>query len=283
MRFDAGWWGERARWGAAGRFDRRAAGVFRRWAAPVLRWVFRPRVEGVEHLPRAGGFLVVANHSGGAGFAELACLAAMKLDHFDDIPVAAMAHPVSFHLWPLTAVMRWVGAIPSTRGAAGAALGDGLGVLVFPGGDHEAARPLWQAGRVDFGGRRGFLRLAREAGVPVVPLGIAGSHLSVPVLWRSRLLPWLLVMPRVFGIKRYPLTLTGVLGVVALVAWLPGWWGWLAAWLWMVSVLPLLPVVPVRIGFRFGAPMGVDALFGDGMDAAYARVVGRVQGLVDGE
>jgi len=277
----AGWWGERARWGAAGRFDRRAAAMFMRWVAPGLRWVFRPRVAGVEHLPRAGGFLVVANHSGGAGMAEIACLVMMKRDHFDDIPIAAMAHPVSFHLWPLTAVMRWVGAIPSTRRAAAGVLGDGIGVLVFPGGDHEAARPLWEAGRVDFGGRQGFLRLAQAAGVPVVPLGIAGSHLSVPILWRSRVLPWLLVLPRVFGIKRYPLTLTGVLGVVACLAWVPGWMAWVAAWLWMVSVLPLLPVVPVRIGYHFGAPMGADELFAGGMDAAYARVVGRVQALVD--
>jgi 1-acyl-sn-glycerol-3-phosphate acyltransferase len=55
-------------------------------------------------------------------------------------------------------------------------------VLIFPGGDHEAFRPVWQAYRVDMANRKGFLRIARRAWVPIVPLGIRGSQFALPIL-----------------------------------------------------------------------------------------------------
>ena len=37
-------------------------------------------------------------------------------------------------------------------------------MLVYPGGDYEVHRPSWERNRVDFGGRKGFIRLALDAG-----------------------------------------------------------------------------------------------------------------------
>lgn len=292
MKFSAKWWGERAEIpGAPGRQHPGAKRWWRRWVTPVLRWFHRPSISGVEHLPRDRAFLLVANHNAALGVSEIFCLVSLKFEEFDAVPITALAHPFSFHIWPLTKGMAVSGAIPSTREAAMEALGAGLGVLVFPGGDHEVSRPVWQAGRVDFAGRTGFLRIARDAGVAVVPMGIAGSHYSAPVVWRSWLLPWLFVYPRVMGLKRYPLTLMSVAGAGALLATLPGvvGWGWAAlwTWLWMLSPLTLLPWVPVTIRFRVGAPIEAEALFAEGgergLEAAYATVVGRVQALVAGD
>lgn len=284
MKPTAEWWGARAHADAPGRLDPRAVALWLRLAAPLLRLAHRPTLTGAHHLPRDRPFVLVANHSGGLGFSEINCLLLMKLQHFPTLPIAPLAHPVSFHLWPLTLIMRWGGAIPSTRAAAAEALRDGIPVLVFPGGDHEVSRPMWQAHRVDFAGRRGFVRMARDANAPIVPLGIRGSHLSVPILARSRLLPWLLVLPRVFGIKRYPLTLTAVLGAIALITLLPSHLGGLATavitWLWMASPLPLLPVIPVRIRYRIGEVIEPDELSDLDLIAAQALVQDRVQALV---
>ena len=37
-------------------------------------------------------------------------------------------------------------------------------MLVYPGGDYEVFRPSWESGQVDFGGRKGFIRLALKLG-----------------------------------------------------------------------------------------------------------------------
>ena len=243
---------------------------------------------GAENIPRDRPFLLVANHSGGMAVSEVLSLVLLYQRHLGGVPLAAMAHPFSFHLWPLTWGMRWTGAIPSSYDSATRALAEGCGVLVFPGGDHEVSRPFWQADHVDFNGRRGFLRIARQAGVPIVPMGIQGSHWSAPVLWRSTwLLPRLLVLPRLFGIKRFPLTLLGAMGIVMALLVGPAHIGWPLslglAWLWMVSLLPFTPWVPVSISMRVGAPLEPGELFDgqpDELNRAYDRVTGDVQDLV---
>ena len=40
------------------------------------------------------------------------------------------------------------------------ALDVGAALLVYPGGDYEVHRPSWESAKVDFGGRKGFIRLA---------------------------------------------------------------------------------------------------------------------------
>jgi 1-acyl-sn-glycerol-3-phosphate acyltransferase len=229
------------------------------------RW-FRPVLEGVEHFPADGPFLVVANHSG-AGVVEVVTLALCWHRRFGDRrAVTGMAHPVAFYLPVVAAIVRELGAIPSTYEAALRTLQGGVPVLVFPGGDHEAFRPVWQADRVDFNGRTGFLRLARAAWVPVVPLGIRGSHVTVPILWRSRLLPWLLVLPRLLGVKRMPVAAAALAGavVIAAVAGPSLGWGWGAALAtaWFASPLPALVLVPSRVRMRAGPALAPEVLFG---------------------
>ena len=82
----------------------------RRLLAPVL--------EGVEHLPR-GPFLLVANHSGCLGLAEINSFIACWVERFGgERPIAGYAHPISFTAWPLTWFMKQIGGIPSTYAAA---------------------------------------------------------------------------------------------------------------------------------------------------------------------
>ena len=261
-----------------------------RWLLPVValwtRVMFRPTLTGLAHLPTDRPFLLVANHSGGLALAELSSFAVLYLRATNkQRPLAGFAHTVGFGLWPLRPVLHALGAIPSTYQAATDALQAGIPLLVFPGGDHEGFRPVWQANRVDFGGREGFLKIARGANVPIVPMGIRGSHWTVPILWRStRILPYALVLPRVLGIKRFPLTLLGAVGAIGLVTQCPGLgvWRWPLAWAWLSSVPMFFPWVPWTIRFRVGPPMLPESLFASGdLSAARARVEAEVQALVD--
>ena len=255
-----------------------------RYIEPFVRLCYRPTLDGIANLPERGPFLLVANHSAGLGVAEILSFLALYLrDVGPERPLTGFAIPIGFRVWPLSAAHRALGTIPSTYEAAEQALSAGVPILVFPGGDHETLRPVWQANRVDFGGRLGFLRIARAAGVPIVPLGIRGSHYTAPMLLRSRLLATLLVVPRLMGQKRWGISLLGVI-VAALIAWSgPGTWPLRAAlsWLWLGSALSFVPWIPWTIRMRVGAPIAANDLFaGEGTEEELRRALPRVEAAV---
>ncbi len=201
-------------------------------------------------------------------------------------PLAGFAHPVGFRVWPLSQILAELGAVRSTYEDAENALSEGIPLLVFPGGDHETLRPIWQANRVDFGGRKGFLRVARKANVPIVPMGIRGSHYTSPMLLRSRTLAWLLVIPRATGLKRWGVSLLGLIGAVLLLLAPLSWLVKIVAlFLWLASPFIFLPIVPWTIRFRVGPALSPEALFasdGDDLAPAYERVQDAVQRQVVG-
>ncbi len=262
-----------------------------RYLEPVVRACHRPTLEGTEHLPEDRPYLLVANHSAGLGIAEILSFLALYLKQVGaERPLAGFALPLGFHLAPLSTLLRGIGAIPSTYAAAEQTLATGVPILVFPGGDHETLRPVWQAHRVDFGGRRGFLRIAKQAGVPIVPMGIRGSHFTAPILMRSKLLALALVLPRLMGQKRWGISLLGVLGSAAITTLVPAAWPVRAAlvWLWLGSPFTFFAWVPWTIRMRIGAPIEAAALFPAGaaapddgdLEGALAHVQSAVQALV---
>jgi 1-acyl-sn-glycerol-3-phosphate acyltransferase len=267
-----------------------AAWFARRALFPLVWLLHRPTLQGLENLPASEPFLLVANHNGGMGLAEILTFVALWARAFGSArPIAGFALPVAFKVFPLSRVMGWVGAIPSTYAAAMSALQRGSPILLFPGGDHEALRPIWQAGRVDWGGRVGFLRIAREARVKIVPLGIQGAHFTAPILMRSTTLANMLLLPRLFAGKRWALTVLGLGGAVAIALLAP--WSWpvraVLVWVWLGSPFVLSPWLPWTIHMRIGKPIAAEELFAvqslgtrQGHDEELPRALARVEGAV---
>ena len=252
---------------------------------PLVRLLFRPSLQGVENLPRDKPFLLVANHSAGAGIAEIMCFIALYLRQVGaDRPLAGFALPQGFSVFPLSKLLKSIGAIPSTYDAASKTLEKGVPILIFPGGDYETLRPLWQANRVDFGGRTGFLNIAKTAAVPIIPLGIQGAHYTCPIFLRSEWLAWMLLVPRLIGLKRWGISLTGIIGAAAilLLAPLGMEWRWLLTWLWLGSPLVFLPILPWRIRMQLGKPIAAEDLFAaePDMQQVLRRVEREVETLV---
>jgi len=258
----AGVWAENVEIAAPGQISEIAqrAATF---LAPFVRLLFRPRIEGLERLPDNRPFLLVANHSAGAGIAEILSFLVLYVQRFGrQRPLAGFALPLGFHVFPLNWLLRQVGAIPSSEKAAMQTLAAGVPILVFPGGDHETLRPVWQAHRVDFGGRSGYMRLAQRARVDVVPLAIRGAHFTAPVFYRANWLAWLFLFPRLLGIKRWGVSLLSLLGAfaIALLSPLSPPLTALLVWLWMGSPLIFLPLVPWTIRMKVGEPLSASAL-----------------------
>jgi len=251
---------------------------------PLVRVLFRPRLEGVENLPKTGPYLLVANHSAGAGIAEILCFIALYLRQVGPHrPLAGFALPQGFRVFPLSRLLKSIGAIPSTYNAARQTLEKKVPILVFPGGDHETLRPVWQANRVDFAGRTGFLTIARESGVPIVPMGISGSHYTCPILLRSGLLAWFFLVPRMIGLKRWGISVTGLLGAVALFLLVPLGLEWrlLLIWLWLGSPFVFIPVVPWPIRLQIGQAIASQDLFGTGTEPELKIALQRIEREVE--
>lgn len=267
-----------------GRVSPRFVALIDRWLLPAVRILWRPTLTGTENLPFDRPFLLVANHSAGMGVAEIHSFVALYLAQVGpDRPLAGFALPLGFRIWPLSALHRELGSIPSSYGAAAATLAQGVPILVFPGGDHESLAPIWLTNRVDFAGRLGFLRIARAAGVPIVPLGIRGGQMTAPILLRSKLLAELLVVPRwLLGVKRWGVSLLGLLGAVALGACVPLAWPVrvVLIWLWLGSPLTFVPWLPWTVRMRIGPPLAASDLFGAGADAELPHALARVEAAV---
>jgi len=102
-----------------------------------------------------------------------------------DAPAYALGYDLLFAVPGVGPFLRRLGVIPASNGLASAALAREACVLVYPGGDLEACRPWAQRNKIDFAGRKGFVRLALRCGVPVVPVVAHGGHHAVVVLARG--------------------------------------------------------------------------------------------------
>lgn len=137
-------------------------------------------------------------------------------------------------------------------------------------------RPL-AAGRVDFGGRKGWAKIATSVGIPVIPMAIRGSHFTCPIFWRSRWLAWFFVIPRLAGIKRWAITLTGILGALALLLLPVSWWvRGVLIYLWLGTPGIFLPLIPWKISYHLGPVISANST----PDELYDEVVGAVQSLL---
>jgi 1-acyl-sn-glycerol-3-phosphate acyltransferase len=146
------------------------------WVGPVIKRYFRAEVRGLESMPKAGGALVVSNHSGGMFTPDVLIFAPAFYDKFGfDRPVYTLVHYGVF-IANVGDWLRRAGVIEASRENAAKALRSGAVVLVFPGGDYDSYRPTFTENVIDFGGRTGYVRTALESGVPIVPMVSIGAQ-----------------------------------------------------------------------------------------------------------
>lgn len=151
----------------------------------IFNRYFDSEVRGFENVPDRPA-LLVGNHSGGVLTPDTSALfAAWHRERGRDYPLVGLALDGAFAVPGLNTIMRKMGEVPASPENAERALGEGASVIVYPGGDHEVYRPWTARNRIDFGGRKGFVRLALRAGVPVVPVVAHGGHDSTIVLFRG--------------------------------------------------------------------------------------------------
>lgn len=143
---------------------------------PILKSIYRIRIEGLENVPKGGSAIIAANHLS-------------FLDSFF-IPLSVPRRKVTylakadyFKSWKTAWFFKMVGQIPTER-AGGAksqrSLDVALGVLnegkllgIYPEGTRSPDGYLHR-------GRTGVARLALTAGAPVIPCGLIGTDKVQP-------------------------------------------------------------------------------------------------------
>lgn len=142
---------------------------------PLLRLLFRPRIEGLEHVPDEGAAIVAGNH---LSFSDHFLMPTMLRRRITFLAKSEYFTGPGIKGRLTAAFFRSVGQIPvdrSGRGAAQAAIEEGLGVLgkdellgIYPEGTRSHDGRLYK-------GRVGVAAMALKAGVPVVPCAMVGT------------------------------------------------------------------------------------------------------------
>jgi 1-acyl-sn-glycerol-3-phosphate acyltransferase len=167
---------------------------------------FRGEVRGLGNIPDSGPVLLVGNHSGGNVTPDTHVFTLAFSTYFGvERAFFQLAHNLVLSM-PALAWLRKFGTVAASPANARKALRSGAALLVYPGGDYEVHRPTWQRNRVDFGRRKGFIRLALEQDVPIVPVVSIGGQETALFLSRGERLAKLLALDRLFRLKVLPIS-----------------------------------------------------------------------------
>ncbi|HEX2774362.1 MAG TPA: lysophospholipid acyltransferase family protein [Micromonosporaceae bacterium] len=146
-----------------------------------LRLIWRPTVEGLEHVPATGGAILAGNH---LSVADELLLGAVVPRHLAFWAKSEYFTGTGFRGWLTRSVVSGLGAIPVERtggraslsafDAAIPALKAGDLVAIYPEGTRSPDGRLYR-------GRTGAARLALAAGVPIIPVGVLGTDKIQPI------------------------------------------------------------------------------------------------------
>ncbi|MGH2942361.1 MAG: lysophospholipid acyltransferase family protein [Solirubrobacteraceae bacterium] len=174
---------------------------------------FRGEVRGLGNVPEDGPVLLVGNHSGGNVSPDTLVFTLAFSTYFGvERRFYQLAHNLVLSM-PGLGFLRKYGTVAASPENAERALASGAALLVYPGGDHEVHRPSWEGGTVSFDGRRGFVRLALEHDVPIVPVVSIGGQETALFISRGESLSRLFGLDRLLRLKVLPISIAAPWGL----------------------------------------------------------------------
>ncbi len=245
---------------------------------PFFGWVyrdyFRVQTDGWEQIPKTGKVLLIGSHNGGLAAPDTVMMTYDWFRQFGTERLAyALMEPKIWQFLPgLARLATQVGTIQPHPDLARAALRRDAAVLIYPGGAKDVFRPYSLQHKIYFHGHKGFIKLALQEEVPIIPFISHGAHSTLIVL--ADIYPQLqrlhqLGMPWLWGID---------LGVFPIYLGLP----------WGIGVGPL-PNIPLPIALhtrvcpaivfdRYGEEAARDREY---VDRCYHRVCQQMQQELD--
>lgn len=156
---------------------------------PVVRFGFRARIEGAEHVPARGGAILASNHVSAADTLILPALLRRR------VTFPAKAELFKGDRGPVSKVVAWalraVGQVPLDRSGGRVSVAgmqpvldvllDGGLVGIYPEGTRSPDGRLYK-------GKTGAAWMALATGVPIIPVAMIDSQLSrrLGIPWTDR-------------------------------------------------------------------------------------------------
>jgi 1-acyl-sn-glycerol-3-phosphate acyltransferase len=190
----------------------RVRAVARRLYDPLYRRWFRVEWEGLEHVPKEGGALLVGNHAGAIPSDAPVIMHGIETEL--GRPLYGMADNL-FRVVPVVGTL-WsrAGGVPAHPDNAYRLLHDEQQLaLVFPEGTKGTGKLVRERYQLRRFGRGGFVEIAMRAGVPVVPIAVVGNEEAMPIVYKSGRLAKLLNIPY-FPVTANQFVFGPVLGLV---------------------------------------------------------------------
>ena len=147
----------------------------------MYRHWFRVEWEAIEKVPETGGALLVSNHAG--MFPVDGAIIGQGIEEQRGRPVYALAHH-GFWAFPFIGpyLSRGGAVVGHPENADRLLRDEGQLVLVFPEGAKGPEKTRQEKYRLQRFGRGGFVETALRAGVPIVPIVLAGTDDATPTV-----------------------------------------------------------------------------------------------------
>ena len=147
---------------------------------PLLKVVFRPKVEGLENVPRKGSAILASNHLSYADWLFVPLSLRRRVTY---VAKAEYFTTPGVKGWLQKQFFTGAGQVPIDRESASAAegalvsarriIGEGELFGIYPEGTRSHDGNLYR-------GRTGVARLALETGAPVIPVAVLGTDDIAP-------------------------------------------------------------------------------------------------------
>ena len=146
-------------------------------AGGLGRFLFDARLEGTEHVPREGAFIVVSNHCSNLDPPVIGWATGHQVGR-----VVHFMAKIEMRGWPIIGWLATQSAVYFVRRGEGdraaqrfslGALADGRPIGIFPEGTRSRDGRLRP-------GKSGAAFIAIRSGAPLLPVGIAGTHRIFP-------------------------------------------------------------------------------------------------------
>jgi 1-acyl-sn-glycerol-3-phosphate acyltransferase len=168
-----------------------------KWYLPVLEKYYRAEFIGLDNIPD-GPFLGVGNHTGIHYMPESYLWLCKYHSNHEHRPMYTLVHDFVYKVAEkLRLPLHALGILDADKGSAYEALREGCAVTVYPAGDRDNAKPFYERNEIDFFGHTGYVKLALNARVPIVPVvGVGGGESVFTLTSGSGFAEW-------SGLKKY--------------------------------------------------------------------------------